>query len=147
MGLDVGLVLVVGPEGMLENQIGFSEALLHITPVPRSLSGNVGVFLGGIGYPGIISEVRMQDRRAGHDGFLRVQYGVKFFVFDLDQVQGLFGDIVVFGSDRHHFLSGEPDHVPGQDGHIPKHTAHQVRRNIVGGQHGMDARHLPGFGH
>ena len=68
MGFDVGLMLVVGLEGMLEYQISLGEPLFHVAVRPYAVARRVGIRLGAVWDADVISKVGMEHGRAGFDG-------------------------------------------------------------------------------
>ena len=72
MGLGVGLGLVVGPESMLEDEIGLGEALLHVALFPGGVARDVGMLLSAVGDPRVAGEIRMKDWHAGLHRIRRV---------------------------------------------------------------------------
>ena len=72
----------------------------------------------------------------------RLKHRRQFFVFDLDQVERLLGDILVVSSDGCHALAKEAHPIVGQDGHVLHRPAPQSPADIGSGDDGVDAGDL-----
>ena len=139
--LDVGLVLDLRAERVLEDVIGRREAPGHVALGPH----RDGQGVGQVGH--LLRSVRrgadrlrgVQDRRLGLHGLQRVEHGRQQLVFDVDEAHGLLGDVGVLRSHYGHHLAGEAHAVARQDGHVLHRTPDQRGRRVGAGEHGVDA--------
>ncbi len=88
-----------------EHPVGFGEAFFHVADVDADFGGQVaaGVAVGEVD----VFRLVVDDRRARLEGFFRVEDGRQFFVFHVNQRQGLLGDFGCFGGHEGHPVADE----------------------------------------
>ena len=135
--LDVGVVLVGHPEGVLDDQVGLGEAAFQVALADLPLADLV---------------VRvMQDRRARLQPVFGIEDARRRLVLDLDQSQRRLGDRLGLGGDQRDRLADEADVVDRQHGRIrplalrlaglPRHVGDEPRiGQVARGEHADDAR-------
>ena len=141
VGFDVGLVHQLGVEGVLEDQVGLGEALLHVALPPGYVREHVVDVRFGLRQPLVAGHIRVQRRSVRLHCLVGVEDGGQFLVLHVYEQQGFLDAFLGLGGDRGHLLADEAHHVAGQHRHIPQAAAHQRVGQVGGGDHGMDARH------
>ena len=95
---------------------------------------------------GLAGQVFAQHRRIGGQRQVRVDHDRQLFIFHQHRFDAIGGGIAVFGDHDRHFLHLEVHLLVGQHrGHVTGERGHPVqlqRLQVVGRQHGDDARHL-----
>ena len=171
--LDVALMHRLGAELALDDYVGVLEALLDVAHLEKEMVGDVGAVFGvaviaqaagphgGVGDGG---ETLVEDGGIGFHRLQHVGHRIQHLVLDLDEFQGLLGDVGAGGGDGshgvplvQHLLGGQAvvaqelgiDHgslglvadaalrlgqVGGGD-----HAAHTLHRLGLAGVNGLDA--------
>jgi hypothetical protein len=142
VGLHVALVHPGGGEGVLKEQVRFSEPLLDIAAGPRLMVTDIAPGLDRSGWALVDRGAVVDDRRLGLHRLHRVEDGGQLFILHLDQGEGLFGRVHIVRRNRSHFLAHKPHLLLGQQGRISQRPAYQHAGQITAGEHGMDAGQL-----
>ena len=77
----------------------------------------------------------MQHRRVGFSGFDRIEQRLQFFVFDLDQIDRLFGREPRLCGHCRNFFADEPDHAIRNDRRVVDTAADAQTGHILTGEH------------
>ena len=122
----------------LRDHIGDGGKKLHVRAVYKGLR-NRRMGVGG--------GVLMEPWRLLVHGCQRIKDCRQLLVLDVDQRQGRFSDVRRLGSHSHDLFSNETHPVAGEDWDVEQEAAEPYLRQVGTGQHGVDARQLPGGRH
>ena len=98
MGLDVALVNGPSVVFALKHHVGLAESLFHVAQLVLDVAGDVALLSGVIPSAEALQlevggQILVDDGSTGAHGFLEGQQGIQHFVVDVDEGQGLFGDM------------------------------------------------------
>ena len=140
MGLQIGLMNVLGRKSIFENVIGIAKSLLDIPESPLVMRIDIVDGRAVIRQPLVVLQPLVQLRRAFGDRHQRIENGGQLFILDFDQLRRFFRDVAVLGRHDGHFLADEAHAISRQHGHVSQPSAGQYRGNIRRGEYGQDSR-------
>ena len=123
----------------LDDNVGLVEPAFRVTAPPHVADECVRGLGQGGGQAVVGLYVRMEQRRAGGEGFLRLQHGRQFLVYDVDQINGPLGGFGVGGGDGCDALAREPDALVGEHRNVAHPPSVEDACDLVPGQHGVNA--------
>ena len=119
VGFQVGLVVQLGGEGVLKNQVRLGEPLLDVALVPDVVGEDVVDARRRLGQAGIGFHAFVQGGGVAGHGIFRVKYGRQVFVLHVNQQQRFLGNVRVIGGHGGHLVAHEQDLVPAQHRTVP----------------------------
>ena len=142
------MLLALGAEFALDDQVGLAESVFHVADFFQNISGKV--VLGVVDARGI--RLIMNHRRAVGHGLLNFQDGRQNFILDFNEPQRLLGDGAALRRNGRHAVTHQAHLRVEQIGVVrrrlrPALTGGGVghARNIFVGQDGVHARKRLGF--
>ena len=132
--LEIGVLDLLGGVDLLDDQIGFGEALLDVADADRDVLDDV------------VGRVVVQHRGAGPHRLVGIEHCRQRLVDDLDFRQRAPRDQRVFGCDRRHLLA-DVAHLAARHDRLVVHEHAEVvdARHVGTGDDALDARHGLGF--
>src|SRR4030095_8482224 len=124
MRLNVGLVLVLRAEGMLEDVRRLAKALFDIAVFPGIVRYHVGMFLRPGHTARIAHEIGVQHWRVRAHGLERVEHRDELLVLHLNALYSLLRSVDILGSHGCHFPPREAHDVTRQHGHVAQEAPH-----------------------
>jgi len=121
-GIERALRRVMMAGVRLDDDVGLRKAKLHISSAHEHIRTADRVLGQHVRGP----DLRVDHRRAGLHGLVRVQHERQHLPFDLDQPQGLLGDLLAFGGHGHAHLVAHPAGILAQHAPVAKLPPHHA---------------------
>src|SRR5262245_65097985 len=141
MRLDVGLVLVLRAEGMLEDVRRLAKALFNIAVFPGVVCHHVVMFLWTGHATCIAHEIGVQYWRVRAHGLEWIEHRGEFLALYLDALDRLLRGVDILSSHGCHLLPCKAHDITRQHGHITQEAPHQHLRDIEASQNGVHTWH------